>query len=161
MSDANSAHTEDIFQRDMAEYEPLIHRPIRKKIADFNRDGRLKHVILSSQFTRELLDDICDHADMVRELAGDADGKRKLSTLLSHLHAMLYFTQPSTRTFLSFAAACRLLGIATEQVRDSAVSSETSEDEAALLPVTYSASGRRLQHGPRHAVRGAIRPSRP
>ena len=127
MSDSQSAHTEDIFQRDMAEYEPLIKRPIRKKIADFNRDGRLKHAILSSQFTRSLLEEICDHADMVRELAGDTDGKRKLGTLLSHLHAMLYFTQPSTRTFLSFAAACRLLGIATEQVRDSAVSSETSE----------------------------------
>ena len=62
MSDTKSAHSEDIFQRDMAEYEPLIRRPVRKKIADFNRDGRLKHVILSAQFTRPLLDEICDHA---------------------------------------------------------------------------------------------------
>lgn len=119
--------TDDIFQREMAEYEPLLNRPVRKKIAEFERDGRLKHVILASQFTRDLLEDLCDLADMVREMAGDSEGRRKLAGLLSHLQAMLYFTQPSTRTFLSFSSACRLLGMVTDQVRDSTVSSETSE----------------------------------
>ena len=37
---------------------------------------------------------------------------------------MLYFTQPSTRTFLSFTAACQMLGIACNEVRDPSVSSE-------------------------------------
>ena len=37
---------------------------------------------------------------------------------------MLYFTQPSTRTFLSFSAAAQMLGIACNEVRDASVSSE-------------------------------------
>ena len=37
---------------------------------------------------------------------------------------MLYFTQPSTRTFLSFNNACHILGIKTSEIRDSATSSE-------------------------------------
>ncbi len=38
---------------------------------------------------------------------------------------MLYFTQPSTRTFLSFMAACQILGITCNEVRDPSTSSET------------------------------------
>jgi aspartate carbamoyltransferase len=37
---------------------------------------------------------------------------------------MLYFTQASTRTFLSFTAACQLLGLACGEIRDPALSSE-------------------------------------
>jgi aspartate carbamoyltransferase catalytic subunit len=37
---------------------------------------------------------------------------------------MLYFTQPSTRTFLSFNNACHVLGIATSEIRDPSTSSE-------------------------------------
>jgi aspartate carbamoyltransferase catalytic subunit len=45
---------------------------------------------------------------------------------------MLYFTQPSTRTFLSFLNACQILGIQCSEIRDSSTSSEikgeTQED---------------------------------
>ncbi len=37
---------------------------------------------------------------------------------------MLYFPQPSTRTFLSFNNACHILGIRTSEIRDPATSSE-------------------------------------
>jgi aspartate carbamoyltransferase catalytic subunit len=37
---------------------------------------------------------------------------------------MLYFSQPSSRTFLSHLAACQILGITTGSVRDAATSSE-------------------------------------
>jgi aspartate carbamoyltransferase catalytic subunit len=37
---------------------------------------------------------------------------------------MLYFTQPSTRTFLSFNNACHVLGMRTSEIRDPATSSE-------------------------------------
>jgi len=37
---------------------------------------------------------------------------------------MLYFAQPSTRTFLSFYAACQILGIKPAEVRDASTSSE-------------------------------------
>ena len=41
---------------------------------------------------------------------------------------MLYFTQPSTRTFLSFMAACQILGITCNDVRDPSVSSEVKKE---------------------------------
>ena len=37
---------------------------------------------------------------------------------------MLYFTQPSTRTFLSFNNACHILGMRTSEIRDPSTSSE-------------------------------------
>jgi len=43
---------------------------------------------------------------------------------LPHRRAMLYFTQPSTRTFMSFQAACTILGIKPSEIRDTATSSE-------------------------------------
>ncbi len=47
-----------------------------------------------------------------------------LQSLLPHRRAMLYFTQPSTRTFLSFQSACHILGIKNSEIRDTATSSE-------------------------------------
>jgi len=47
-----------------------------------------------------------------------------LQSLLADKRAMLYFTQPSTRTFLSFCAACEILGMRLAEVRDRSVSSE-------------------------------------
>ena len=44
--------------------------------------------------------------------------------MLAHKRAMLYFTQPSTRTFLSFVNACHVLGVRTSEIRDSSTSSE-------------------------------------
>jgi aspartate carbamoyltransferase catalytic subunit len=41
---------------------------------------------------------------------------------------MLYFTQPSTRTFLSFMAACQILGITCNEVRDPKTSSESKRE---------------------------------
>ena len=49
---------------------------------------------------------------------------RFLSDLLCHKRAMLDFTQPSSRTFLSFYAACQILGIRPAEVRDPSISSE-------------------------------------
>jgi aspartate carbamoyltransferase catalytic subunit len=47
-----------------------------------------------------------------------------LKSLLSDKRAMLYFTQPSTRTFLSFLNACQILGMDTSEIRDPNTSSE-------------------------------------
>ncbi|HLP43278.1 MAG TPA: aspartate carbamoyltransferase, partial [Fibrobacteria bacterium] len=52
------------------------------------------------------------------------EGLLYLRSLLAHKRAMLYFTQPSTRTFLSFNNACQILGIQTSEIRDSSTSSE-------------------------------------
>ena len=53
---------------------------------------------------------------------------------------MLYFTQPSTRTFLSFAAACQIMGLPYNEVRDPKTSSEVkgeSEDDAVQVFSQY------------------------
>lgn len=94
-----------------------------EKIAAFQRQGRLKHVIFASQFNRGTLEKLRMFADMIRELSRLEDGSRKLRELLSHKRAMLFFTQPSTRTFLSFMAACQILGLTCNEVRDPSVSS--------------------------------------
>lgn len=106
------------------DYESRLARPIRMKVAEFARDNQLRHMIFSNQLDRDLLEHLGYIADIIRVLARDKQGGDFLSSLLSHKRAMLYFTQPSTRTFLSFAAACQILGITYDEVRDPSVSSE-------------------------------------
>lgn len=84
----------------------------------------LFHVIDPAPFSRALLDDLCELTTRVRLLAKDPAGARFLLGLLPDRRAMLYFVQPSTRTFLSFNNACHVLGIRTSEIRDPATSSE-------------------------------------
>lgn len=82
------------------------------------------HVIDSRGFDRALLDELCDLTTRIRSVAKSVDGALQLQSLLPHARAMLYFPQPSTRTFLSFNNACHVLGIRTSEIRDTATSSE-------------------------------------
>lgn len=84
----------------------------------------LFHVIDPRVFDRSQLDDLCDLTTRVRTLAKSPEGARFLLGLLPDRRAMLYFVQPSTRTFLSFNNACHVLGIRTSEIRDPATSSE-------------------------------------
>ena len=84
----------------------------------------LFHVTDPRVFDRPLLDDLCALTTRVRLLAKHPDGARFLLGLLPDRRAMLYFVQPSTRTFLSFNNACHVLGIRTSEIRDAATSSE-------------------------------------
>ncbi len=90
------------------------------------------HTLVAQQFDRRFLDELCELTTTIRTIAKDKEGMLFLKGLLAHKRAMLYFSQPSSRTFLSFSAACQILGIDTEEVRDTAVSSEfkgeTQED---------------------------------
>ena len=88
------------------------------------RNDRLFHVLDPRQFDRALLDDLCALTTRLRQHAKSRLGARSLQTLLPHKRAMLYFTQPSTRTFLSFDNACHLLGVRTSEIRDPSISSE-------------------------------------
>ena len=85
---------------------------------------RLFHVLDPRQFSRPLLDELCALTTRVRTIAKERQGARSLQDLLSSKRAMLYFTQPSTRTFLSFNNACHVLGIRTSEIRDPSISSE-------------------------------------
>ena len=112
-------------ERDLLQYESRLSGPIRMKIAELERGDRLRHVIFSGQFSVDLLEELAGIADMIRLLSKHRRGQDFLINLLHHKRAMLYFTQPSTRTFLSFMAACQILGITCNEVRDPSTSSET------------------------------------
>jgi aspartate carbamoyltransferase catalytic subunit len=86
--------------------------------------SRFFHVLDPRQFTRADLDELCRLTTRVRGLAKTKEGARMLQTMLPHKRAMLYFTQPSTRTFLSFNNACHVLGIRASEIRDPSTSSE-------------------------------------
>lgn len=85
---------------------------------------QLFHVLRSQQFDRELLDELYAITNKVRRFAKNKEGLDFLRNLLSHKRAMLYFVQPSTRTFLSFLNACQILGIQASEIRDTSTSSE-------------------------------------
>jgi aspartate carbamoyltransferase catalytic subunit len=87
-------------------------------------DGRLFHVIIAQQFDRDSLEALGALATEIRFMAKSAAGGTHLRNLLPNQRAMLYFTQPSTRTFLSFCAACQILGMRIGEVREPSTSSE-------------------------------------
>lgn len=109
-------------------FAPQIDRPTSAKVQDFQRQGRLKHIIFGQQLTTQLLEKLCRSADTIRRMAKDPNGNAQLRNLLADKRAMLYFTQPSTRTFLSFMAACQILGITCNEVRDPKTSSEVKRE---------------------------------
>ena len=82
------------------------------------------HVVDTAIFDRPLLDELCQLTTAVRTIAKSDSGARFLKDLLPTKRAMLYFTQPSTRTFLSINNACHVLGVRTSEIRDPEVSSE-------------------------------------
>ncbi len=110
---------------DLLLYKTRIERPVQMKIPELQREDRLQHVIFSRQFSASMLEQLGGTADKIRMLSRARSGQDFLIHLLHHRRAMLYFTQPSTRTFLSFMAACQILGITCNEVRDPTTSSET------------------------------------
>jgi aspartate carbamoyltransferase catalytic subunit len=110
--------------QDWYEYEQRLSRPLMMKLPEFQRQGRLRHVINSKQFDLDLLDRLNQITTKMREIGETREGQSFLAGLLAYKRAMLYFTQASTRTFLSFMAACQLLGMACAEIRDPSVSSE-------------------------------------
>ncbi|MFC1821817.1 aspartate carbamoyltransferase [Thermodesulfobacteriota bacterium] len=110
-----------IFDEQYAEFEKL---PSEEKVKTFEREGRLYDMIISQQLNREILDEIYQITNQLRKISKSKGGPVFLQNILCHKRAMLYFTQPSSRTFLSFENACHILGIRTSEIRDTRVSSE-------------------------------------
>jgi len=104
----------------------------------FNRHDRPYHCLIAQQFSREMLDRLGDLATAVRRIAKSKAGSRFLAGLLDHKRAMIYFSQPSSRTFLSFYAACQILGIKPSEVRDAATSSEMKGESPEDTVRTFS-----------------------
>jgi aspartate carbamoyltransferase catalytic subunit len=96
------------------------------------------HCLNAQQFSYEFLEEICDLADKIREIAKTKESMEFLSSILNHRRAMLYFVQPSTRTFLSFYSACQILGIKCAEVRDTKTSSEVKGESEEDTVRTFS-----------------------
>jgi aspartate carbamoyltransferase catalytic subunit len=110
-----------ILDEKYAEFESL---PSEEKIRCFERDGRLFDMIISQQLNRQILDDVYRITNRLRTIAKSKAGSIFLQSVLCHKRAMLYFAQPSSRTYLSFENACHILGMRTSEIRDTSVSSE-------------------------------------
>jgi aspartate carbamoyltransferase catalytic subunit len=82
------------------------------------------HCISADKFSKEFVDRVCLLANQMRIIAKTKAGIEYLKLTLPHKRAMLYFVQPSTRTFLSFLSACQILGMEYAEVRDPRTSSE-------------------------------------
>ncbi|MBU0531195.1 MAG: aspartate carbamoyltransferase [Candidatus Uhrbacteria bacterium] len=94
-----------------------------------NRDYRdhLKHVLTTTQpeFNRAFLNHFCDLTSAIRTKYGKKQSDLiEMKRWLAGKRAMLYFTQKSTRTFMSFVSACQNLGMDWIEVRDPNISSE-------------------------------------
>ncbi|HCG19414.1 MAG TPA: hypothetical protein DER26_00220, partial [Verrucomicrobia bacterium] len=109
-------------------------KPEEKKpyLACPNGGGMPYHTLFAQQFDRNLIERLCALANRIRFINKSREGALFLKSILAHKRAMLYFSQPSSRTFLSHLAACQILGLTTGSVRDAATSSEfkgeTKED---------------------------------
>ncbi len=87
------------------------------------RDGRPFHVLLSQQFSRPELEELCDTATAIRRLDRHRDGRDFLLAILRGHRIMNLFAQPSTRTAQSFMAAAEKLGATVSLVSDLRTSS--------------------------------------
>jgi len=111
----------NILDEKFAEFHKL---PTEEKIESFERNGRLFDMIFSQQLNREIIDDIYEITYHLRNISKSKAGSIFIQNILCHKRAMLHFTQPSSRTFLSFESACHMLGMKTSEIRDVRVSSE-------------------------------------
>ena len=105
-------------------WEDFYKTKLVNKLKYFEKDGRMFDCLFAQQFTPELLSDLFEVANKIRKISKSKEGLDYLRTLLSHKRAMLYFVQPSTRTFVSFQSACYILGMQVSEIRSTSTSSE-------------------------------------
>lgn len=99
-------------------------RPLAQKISFFEENGAFFHLIFAQQLTRQKCSELFLLADQIREIAKKQAGRLSLQGVLADKRAVLFFAQPSTRTFLSFLNACHILGVKASEIRDTNTSSE-------------------------------------
>jgi len=119
-------------------WKELQSLTLREKAEFFNVNGRPFHCLLAQQFNREMLDALGQLATCIRRIAKSKAGMEFLGGILDHKRAMLYFSQPSSRTFLSFYAACQILGMKPAEVRDTRTSSEMKGESLEDTVRTFS-----------------------
>ena len=108
---------------------------------DFSNVNKPRHILSANQFDRGFLDYLYVLTNTIRRFDKSKEGLLYLQSLLPHARAMLYFTQPSTRTFLSFNTAASIVGMRGCEIRDKSTSSELkgeSIEHSRRRPVSHS-----------------------
>ena len=100
--------------------------------------GMPYHTLFAQQFDRPVLERLCALSNRIRFISKSKEGALYLKGILAHKRAMLYFSQPSSRTFLSHLNACQILGLTTSSVRDAATSSEAKGESKTDTIRTFS-----------------------
>ena len=121
-------------------YEDYLKTSPEDRLKYYQRDYRMYHVMRTQQFDVTLLEELFEIANQIKLMTRKPNGIDFLKSLLRHKKSMLYFTQPSTRTFLSFLGACQLVGMDTAEVRDPSLSSEykgESQEDAIRVFSSY------------------------
>jgi aspartate carbamoyltransferase catalytic subunit len=119
-------------------WEEFYKIPLQKRLSFFVKDNHLFDCLFSQQMNRKLLDHLFSTATRIRTIAKNKEGLDWLQTLLSHKRAMLYFIQPSTRTYLSFQSACYILGMKVSEIRSTSTSSELKGESPEDTVRTFS-----------------------
>lgn len=102
----------------------MTAKPTKEELRLLSIRGRLLHLIYTQQLSRELLEDLFNVAEKARGMYASRLGATFLHNCLPNKRALLYFVQPSTRTFLSFQSAAEILGMSTARVTSTETSSE-------------------------------------
>lgn len=119
-------------------WEKFYLTPLNKKNDFFLKDERLFDCLFSQQFSRKLMEKLFETATKIRGIAKSKPGLDWLQTLLSNKRTMLYFVQPSTRTFVSFQSACYILGMKVSEIRSTSTSSELKGESSEDTIRTFS-----------------------
>lgn len=94
-------------------------------MSEYNKKvNKINHCVSALQFDKETQLKLFKLADKIRNISVTKKGMDFLSSLLSHKRAVMYFNQPSTRTYLSFCNACHIVGIKICMMPSSIASSE-------------------------------------
>jgi aspartate carbamoyltransferase catalytic subunit len=119
-------------------WENFSKLDLHQRLSFFEKNGRIFDCLFSQQFDRKLLEKLFSLASKIRTIAKKKKGLDWLQTLLSHKRAMLYFVQPSTRTFVSFQSACYILGLKVSEIRSTSTSSEIKGESTEDTIRTFS-----------------------
>lgn len=119
-------------------WEAFSAQPPSERAAHFNKRGRPYDCLMAQQFDRPLIDRLIGLADHMRSLTKKREGDDFLQSLLANKRAMLYFSQPSTRTFMSFMSACHILGARVLEIRDLKTSSQVKGESFEDTIKTFS-----------------------
>ena len=103
-----------------------------------NSSKLITRCLNSQQYSLDTLYKLCKLTDELRKICKTKKGADKIASLLKNKRAMLYFNQPSTRTFLSFQNACYILGIKCSDIRDTSTSSEVKGETELDTVKTFS-----------------------